>query len=206
MQLVFDLDGVLLDSETDRSWLDRAIDAALDELDLGTNEAARAALYPPTKARITETAEQLGLPADHLWTVRNSHYVQVKCDAIESGELAPFEDVASLYELASHHDLHIISNSPSVVVDAFVETNGYDDLFEIRIGRGQGFEALEQLKPDPHMYHELVDRLGGAIPDVYVGDTDTDRTFAGRTGLRFVHLTRDRHGVESLSELPAWLT
>lgn len=205
MQLVFDLDGVLLDSETDRAWLDRALKAALDELERSAAEAVRAALYPPTVEGIRGVAAQLDLSPDRLWQVRNAHYVRVKCDAIESGELAPFEDVEGLSELGSEHDLHIASNSPTVVVDAFVETYGFDDLFGICIGRGERLADLDRLKPDPYLYRQLVDRLDGEAPDVYVGDTETDRAFAAATGMRFAHLTRDNRGVESLRDLPALL-
>lgn len=201
MHLAFDLDGVLLDSETDRDWLHRALAAALDELGLDPNDAVLAELYPPTVERIHAVADELGLPAERLWRVRNAHYVRVKLAAIESGELEPFDDVETLYELAGDHRLHVISNSPGRVVESFVETYGYDDLFEVRIGRGEALEDLERLKPDPSMYHRLVERLDGTAPDVYVGDTETDRAFARATGMRFVHLTRDERGVRSLRSL-----
>lgn len=205
MHLVFDLDGVLLDSESDLGWLERALDAALDELGVPANGSAREALFPPTVEGIHAVAAELDLAADRLWRVRNDHYVRGKCEAIESGELEPFADVGSLYELAPRHDLHIISNSPTVVVDAFVETYGFDDLFGVRLGRREELEALARLKPDPHLYHQLVDRLGSATPDAYVGDADTDRAFAAATGMRYVHLTRDERGVETLAALPELL-
>lgn len=201
MHLAFDLDGVLLDSETDREWLDRALAAALHELGLDPSDAVLAALYPPTVERIQAVAGELGLPAERLWRVRNAHYVRVKLAAIETGELEPFDDVEALYELAGDHQLHVISNSPGRVVEAFVDTYDYDDLFEVRIGRDEALEDLERLKPDPYMYHRLVERLDGAAPDVYVGDTETDRAFARATGMRFVHLTRDERGVRTLRSL-----
>lgn len=201
MHLAFDLDGVLLDSETDRDWLDRALAAALDELGLEPSDAVLAELYPPTVERIRAVAGELGLPAERLWRVRNAHYVRVKLAAIASGELEPFDDVEALYELTGDHQLHIISNSPGRVVEAFVDTYGYDDLFEACIGRDEALEDLERLKPDPYMYGRLVERLDGGAPDVYVGDTGTDRAFARATGMRFVHLTRDERGVRTLRSL-----
>lgn len=201
MHLAFDLDGVLLDSETDRDWLDRAFAAAIDELGLDPSDAGRAELYPPTVERIQAVAGELGLPAKRLWRVRNAHYVRVKLAAIESGELEPFDDVDALYEFAGDHRLHVISNSPRRVVEAFVDTYGYDDLFGACLGRGEGLEDLDRIKPHPYLYHRLVERLDGPAPDVYVGDTETDRAFARATGMRFVHLTRDERGVRTLRSL-----
>lgn len=203
MHLAFDLDGVLLDSASDTAWLDRALRAAFDELGLAGSEADPRQLYPPSVRGIHDVAAELGVPAERLWEVRNRHYVRVKRDAIESGELAPFEDVARLDELRPAHDLHIISNSPTAVVETFVEAYGYDDLFGVRLGRGEALDDLHRMKPDPHLYHQLVGELNGSRPALYVGDTEADRSFAAATGMRFVHLTRDDRGVESLRELPA---
>lgn len=210
--LVFDLDGVLLDSESDLTWLDRALEAALVELEVPDTELARSRLYPATVERVRELAAEFGVDAERLWTVRNAHYVRVKLAAIESGELAPFDDVEVLGDLAAGHDLHIVSNSPQAVVDSFVETNGFERWFDVRLGRGETLEDLDRLKPARYPYEVLVERIGdgdpprvAADPLVYVGDTETDRAFAERTGMRFVHLTRDRRGVGSLRELAALL-
>lgn len=205
MHLVFDLDGVLLDSETDRAWLDRALDAALNELGVPRNGAVRGQLYPPTVDGIHTVATRFDLDPERLWRVRNDHYVRVKREAIESGELQPFDDVQALYRLEPRHGLHVLSNSPTAVVQAFVETYSFDDLFQARIGRGESLEDLNRLKPDLYPYRQLVDALDGETPDVYVGDTETDRAFAAAAGLRFVHLTRDRRGVRSLAALPTLL-
>ena len=205
MHLAFDLDGVLLDSERDLTWLDRALADALEELGLPADEDALSGLYPPTVERVTAVAERAGIDPDRLWEVRNAHYVRAKRSGIESGELAPFDDVGGLYGLVDRHELHIISNSPQTIVETFVDTYGYDDLFDVLIGRGERLEDLDRLKPAPDPYRRLVASLDGAEPAVYVGDTETDRAFAETTGMRFVHLTRDGRGVRGLDALPTML-
>lgn len=205
MHVAFDLDGVLLDSESDLGWLERALEAAVRELDVEPTAGLRSRLYPPTVDRVRELADEVGVTPERLWAVRNAHYVRVKVAAIESGELAPFDDVDVLESLAADHRLHILSNSPQAVVEAFVATNGYGSLFDVRLGRGEALEDLHRLKPHPHLYDRLRERVSLDGTTTYVGDTETDRRFAERTGMHYVHLPRDGTGLGGLGALPALL-
>lgn len=192
MHAVFDLDGVLLDSETDLSWLDRALSATLRAFDLPVTDANKRRLYPANVPEFERVARELDLDPQELWSVRNDVYTREKVAAIEQGELTPFPDVESLHHLSGDRDLHVISNSPQEVVEAFVSTYEYDGLFSVRIGRGTALEDLECMKPDPHFYRRLVDRTGDEEgPYVYVGDRETDRQFAANTGMEYIHLPRD---------------
>ena len=202
MHLAFDLDGVLLDSESDLGWLDRALAAALEDLGLRTDGPVREALFPPTVEDVEAAADAADVAPQRLWEARNARYVEGKLEAMRTGEIGPFDDVEALYGLADRHELHVISDSPERVVDAFVEAFGYDDLFGVAVGRGESLEDLRRLKPNPHPYRRLVRALDGAEPAAYVGDTATDREFAAATGMRFIHLTRDDVGLRSLRELP----
>jgi phosphoglycolate phosphatase-like HAD superfamily hydrolase len=107
--------------------------------------------------------------------------------------------------LTATHQLHTISTSPQAIVETFVETYGFETWFDVCLGRDSTLEGLRRLKPDPHQYHELVGRLAAPTSLVYVGDTETDRAFAEATGMRFIHLSRDERGVESLRALPKLL-
>lgn len=201
MQLIFDLDGVLLDSEADLAWLDRALERTLAAFDLPVTEEHKAMLYPATPDSFRDTAGEFGVGADELWEVRHGHYVAEKNAAIRSGEIEPFDDVGALYDLREDHELSIISNSPQPVVDAFVEAGDYDDLFVAGVGRGGALEDLARMKPHPHLYRRLREHID-AEGDWYVGDADTDREFADRVGLSFVPVGRDGgDGIASLTEV-----
>lgn len=200
MHVVFDLDGVLLDSESDLTWLDRALDRTLEAVALADTPTNRSRLFPATTAAFEEIAADAGVTPRELWDIRDSFYREEKRSAIETGELQPFSDVPALYDLDGL-DLHIISNSPRDIVRAFVTTNDYEDLFTALIGRDTAYETLDRLKPHPHFYHELIQTTND--PDttyVYVGHTAGDEQFASATGMQYLGLARADG--ESLTALP----
>ena len=203
MHVIFDLDGVLLDSESDLSWLDRALDRTLAEFDLPQTEANRRQLYPANVPDFRTAAGAFDVDVDRLWRTRDDCYTAEKLEAIERGHLGPFDDVECLYEL--HDDpelevsLHVLSNSPEVVVETFLETYGLDDLFEVTIGRGHALADLNDLKPSTEPFDRLRHRLGNEGDDpafeyVYVGDTESDREFASRVGIEYLHVDRHETG------------
>lgn len=188
MNVGFDLDGVLLDSAADLSWLDRGLDAALAELDIERTEANRRKLYPDALADLEAVATEFGVEPDRLWAARTRNYTEAKVTAIQSGELMPYDDLEAIERVADE-TLFCVSNSPQEVVEAFLEATGLDGEFAVTVGRGHSREALDRLKPDPVMFDPVADELGDG-EYVYVGDRDSDREFAARTGMGYVHLDR----------------
>jgi len=188
MNVGFDLDGVLLDSAADLAWLDRGLDNALAELDIEPTESNRRKLYPDALADLEAVATEFGVEPDRLWAARTRNYTEAKITAIQSGELMPFEDLDTI-ERVTDETLFCVSNSPQEVVEAFLEATGYDEAFDVAVGRGHSRAALDRLKPDPAMFEPVADALGDG-EYVYVGDRDSDREFAARTDMGYVHLDR----------------
>lgn len=189
MQVVFDLDGVLLDSESDLGWLWDALDSTLDSLGVAVTPDNRAKLAPGNLRELPSVAAAWGLSPDELWTVRNERYLDAKLSAIDTGCIDPFDDVEAIEELDGR-SRHIISNSPAAVVTAFVARNGFDDLFDVCLGRGNGIEWLDRLKPDPFLFRALTSRTGWDEGYLYVGNTGSDRRFAEATGMDYFHVDR----------------
>ncbi|QGN06362.1 HAD family hydrolase [Halorhabdus sp. CBA1104] len=188
MNVGFDLDGVLLDSAADLSWLDRGLDNALAELAVEQNEANRRSLYPDALADLESVADEFGVEPDRLWQVRTHNYTEAKVEAIRTGEICPYADIDAL-DRVTDETLFCVSNSPQAVVDAFLETTDLAGEFVVTVGRGHSRAALDHLKPDTAMFEPVADALGDG-KYVYVGDRDSDREFAARTGMGYVHLDR----------------
>lgn len=194
VQVIFDLDGLLLDSESDYTWLNQALDETLEELGLPATDAYRSALYPVNEPEFSSIAREGGLSPESLWDLRDKNYCRVKREWIESHKLVPFPSVDSLYELRPGHDLHIISNSPQSIVDVFVETFNYSDLFTHGIGRSTEFSALDTLKPAPDFFHALRAKRDATTDRyVYVGHSETDEQFASNAGIPYLSVDPSRN-------------
>ncbi|HEC89047.1 MAG TPA: hypothetical protein ENI44_00490, partial [Thermoplasmatales archaeon] len=121
---VFDMDGVLLDSESNPEWLNKAIIKTLEFLEIPVTRRNIEYLYPKNVRRIDDISRILGIPPDKLWEVRNRFYKGEKINAIRNRMITPFEDVRYLYLLKDKYEVDIISNSPQEVVDVFISEYG----------------------------------------------------------------------------------
>ena len=203
-KVIFDLDGVLLDSETNLDWLDRALKRALKELGIQITPENLSTLYPGGLQDFETSVKDLSVPAEKIWRIRDKHYVKEKLNMIRKGSLGPFSDVDHLEKLLPAYTLAVISNSPREVVDTFVRTYNMENVFDAWTGRGSRLESLKKIKPHPHLFTKLKEKIGDG-QFWYVGDREVDRKFAENTGMEFLHLTRNREGFKDLEELVDYL-
>jgi phosphoglycolate phosphatase len=187
---VFDLDGVLLDSESDLTWLYTALGKTLKHLGIESSEENLTKIHSKNVHRFNAISIELGVEAEDLWETRNREYIKEKSRAMKNGMIKPFSDVDCLYELKGKYGLSIVSNSPQEIVDLFIEEYNYEDLFDCGIGRGASILDLKKIKPNTY----LLERLKGKIQEeklTYIGDSENDRKFAKKTGMGFMLLSRE---------------
>jgi phosphoglycolate phosphatase len=202
--VLFDLDGVLLDSESDLEWLNRALKDALEDLGVPTTEANLKKLYPGGLDEFEESVNDFPGTPDEIWRVRDKYYVAKKVSMIEKGKLEPFSDVSYIEKLKPEYSLGVISNSPKEVVDLFLKNYDLSGIFEDWVGRGSRLEDLKRIKPDPYLFGEIKRNMGEG-QYWYVGDRESDAEFAENAGIDFLRLTRNENGFHGLKEVVDYL-
>jgi phosphoglycolate phosphatase len=200
---LFDLDGVLLDSETNLSWLETAIKKTLNHFKIKNYDEYVSHLHFNNIKQFNDCCLNLGIDPEIFWPVRNTNYIDEKMKAMMQGTIKPFDDVDDIYQLQHQYQIGIISNSPQEIVDGFVSLFDYTDLFSVNIGRGNTLWDIEHLKPDPYLYDKVRIRTE-AEAFIYIGDRESDREFAQKTDMIYYHLQRfsnDSDGYRTLTEI-----
>lgn len=202
--IIFDLDGVLLDSESDMTWMKNALIDTLTFFKIPPTEEHIRLLDTKNLSRFPEVAHYFNIEVKELWHIRNKFYTSHKVAAITNEHIRPFPDVTALKPLHTRLELAIISNSPQEVVDAFLKQFQLQHLFTTVVGRSGEYEDIFRLKPHPLLWHKLRPSLH-ASSIIYVGDRASDKEFAQKTGMTFYGLNRYDHvfrnGYSSLHEI-----
>ncbi len=205
--VVFDLDGVLLNSESNLSWFNNSVKKTLNHFNVEYTREYVELFYAMNASNLKEISNQIGVDPIQFWPVRNHFYTAEKLKAMRDTLICPFSDIDYLYHLKNWYELSIVSNSPQCVVDFFIEQNGYADLFLFVIGRGDSLLDIERMKPDPYLFSRVKEKTL-ASSFLYVGDTETDRQFAINTGMEFLLINRNKKlekGFSSLYDLVKYL-
>jgi phosphoglycolate phosphatase len=198
--LICDLDGVLLDSEANLSWLEDALIKTLKENDIEVSTTNLQKIYPSNITDFKKNIKDLGVNIAQFWQTRNRNYIEAKLRAMKTKIIVPYPDVKDLYRLTPDYQVGIISNSPQETVDAFIKEFNYHDLFSHGIGRGSTLEAIDTLKPHPYLFNQF-SRSSPATHYIYIGDTEKDRQFAKNTDMTFYFLSRNNAVVDGFRSL-----
>jgi len=119
--VAFDLDDVLLDTESNLDWLYRAFRKTLAEYGINSSQENLQKIHSKNLPRFNKISEELGIRSEELWETRNRNYIEEKMKAMKNREISPFPDVDSLYKLKETYSLTIVSDSPQEIVDFFIK-------------------------------------------------------------------------------------
>lgn len=208
--VLFDMDGVLLTgTHTPRHLYDEATTNVL--ADHGITEPPDGFLNPNDVDEWREACAVHGVPADELWTRRESVVSELENAHIADGGRPPHDDVDVLDSI--HHPTGIVSNNRHATTTFAAEHHAWN--VDVTFGRDPTLEGYERVKPNPHYLTRAIDDLG-IHPEttLYVGDRITDVRAAHAAGAESALLARENHPggrhepthvIQTLRELPPLL-
>lgn len=202
--ILFDIDGVLLDSKTANTlFYQDLIEKA------GYKRPAEETVFKYFNLTIVDTVKALvpGVSDEEVKRIRKIAYDE----NLYPSELAkvPEDAVGVLRQLSKKYKIGIVTGRAKGGVDLFFEVFGERDLFSEVIH----YEMYFKPKPDPEPILMAAEKLGLKPSEIlYVGDSLTDLVAASAAGTHFVDYSTNKIPVEgspnhinSLSQLPELL-
>ncbi len=193
--VVFDMDGVLLDSMTDDEWKwdavrkvirSKGVDAdKLDKKKLG------AILGDQGYKECIKACNNLGLSPKKVWTEVAQETTLKRRQRIKNDDIQLFDGAKQLIEDLHQEDIKmgIISNAPEDAVEATIEEFDLKKYFHFYMGV-RSFEDLQARKPNPN-HLEIAKIEIKRSPILYVGDAESDVIAANRADMKSAWLNRE---------------
>ncbi len=79
--VAFDLDDVLLDTESNLDWLYRAFRKTLAEYGINSLQENLQKIHSKNLHRFDRVSKELGIQSEELWETRNRNYIEEKIKA-----------------------------------------------------------------------------------------------------------------------------
>lgn len=182
LHLIFDCDGVLVDSEP----LSMRVDVEIlreNGVDISEEEAHARFVGKTFAAMIDEVSREFGVsfPADA------SAHKDIRLLALYERELEPVPGVAEALRVIGHHHYSVGSNSPADRVAAALRISRLTEFFGDRITT---FEHVARPKPEPDIFIEAARRAGYRPEDcIVIEDSVTGVTAAQKAGCHVLGFT-----------------
>jgi HAD superfamily hydrolase (TIGR01509 family) len=177
--VVFDLDGVLVDSEQQWDEVRRGIAVEAGRLwPDGATRALQGMSTPEWSAYLTEVIGVPSRPQDVAAQVidRMASRYRLRLPLLPGA-------VEVVHRLASHWPLGLASSSPRQLIDAVLESANLASKFGVTVST----EEVRAGKPSPAVYDEVVRQLGvHAQQTIAIEDSSNGLRSAARAGLRVV--------------------
>ena len=177
--VVFDLDGVLLDSE--QAWDDARQDLAAEHDIAWPAQATKAMMGMSSREWPAYMRDEVGVPLDEQ--AINDRVVAAVLDRYRSRLPLLPGAVEAVERIGARWPLGLASSSNRGVIDTVLDAMGVTDRFAVTVSS----EEVERGKPAPDVYSEAVRRLG-ATEAVAIEDSSNGIRSAHAAGLRVLAL------------------
>lgn len=208
--VIFDLDGVLLNSMKSEEWKYRATRRALDELGVDASSLDRSVLDSVLGdngyEECVRVCGDIGVDPQRAWSLVAEKTAYARMKQIEENDFGLVDGTMDvLNELRENQvKMGVISNAPDQAVELVI--NHFDLRKYFKFFRGvRSFEDLKERKPHPN-HLELAKFQLKREPYVYVGDHESDVMAAKNAEMDSVwvhpqNLEEPNYTVENLIEL-----
>jgi phosphoglycolate phosphatase len=210
--LIFDLDGTLVDTAPD---LLGALNAVLLAQGRRTVDIAdlRHLVGHGARAMLGEAMGMTGAPADpaRLPALIDAFIAHYRAHIADSSRLFPgvAETLTALRDGGAR--LGVLTNKPQELTGPLLEKLDLARFFGAIHGAGR----FDYVKPDPRVFHHVVEELGGG-PALMIGDSKTDVATARAAGVKVILLSygytpkpaRELGAdvvLDDFSEIPGWV-
>ncbi|SFC49412.1 phosphoglycolate phosphatase [Tropicimonas isoalkanivorans] len=184
MNIVFDLDGTLIDSAPDIQAVSASILQKLGKPPL-TLEEVRSFVGEGAKVLVSRMMAARGIeetPDAHA-KIYGDFLAEYQF-AVDKAVFYPGVVDAFAVLKASGHKLGLCTNKPQEPARAVLRHMGMEPVFDAVISGGM----IDSHKPEPDMLLRTIEDLGGGAT-LYVGDSETDAETARRAGVPFALYT-----------------
>lgn len=180
LNIVFDLDGTLIDSAPDIQCVASTILGRLGKHDLTLDET-RSFIGAGSAVFVSRMMAARGIeetPGSHA-QLHEAFLAQYK-SAVDKAVFYPgvLDALAALK--AAGHRMGLCTNKPELPTHAVMRYMGMEQIFDAVTAGGM----IDSRKPEPDMLLKTIQDLGGG-PTLYVGDSEIDAETARRAGVLF---------------------
>jgi len=192
--VVFDMDGVLLDSMSEDEWKWNAVRKVIrskgvdaDSLDKNTLGAI---MGDQGYKKCIKACDNLGLSPKKVWTEVAQETTLKRRQKISDGDITLFDGARNLIGDLHQEDIKmgIISNAPEDAVQATIEEFDLKKYVHFYMGV-RSFEDLQARKPNPN-HLEIAKIEIKRSPILYIGDAESDVIAANRADMKSAWLKR----------------
>lgn len=183
--IIFDMDGIIINSMEDEEWKYNAVEEALDELNVENKnkQIYDALLGDMGYKKCLEVCNSFGIDAREAWELVATKTTEHRIKEIEEERIKLLPGFEEFRDFLNNFNVKkgVISNAPMNAVELTVRSFDLKSFFDFYLGV-RDFDDLQVRKPHPN-HLEIARAELKREPCIYIGDAESDIIAAQRAGM-----------------------